>query len=61
MYNMLKDGVLLADMRRGVRDMRIPMLCGRRSGIVVTKQLRNSLHYLIAVIDDYIADRNQCA
>ena len=61
MYSVLKDGVRLADMQRGVREMNIPTLCGRRGGIPVTKQLRNSMRYLMVMIDEYITDREQCA
>ena len=61
MYIMLKDGIPLGDLHRGVREMNVPALCGRRNGIIVTKQLRNSMRYLVTVIDEYIEDREQCA
>lgn len=61
MFSMLKNGIRLDDMQRGVQEMNIPSLCGRRSGIVPTKQLRNSMRYLMVVIDDFITDREECA
>ena len=61
MFGMLKDGIRLADLQRGVREMNLPALCNRRTGYTATKQLRNSMRYLMMVIDEYIEDREQCA
>lgn len=61
MFRMLKDGIRLADLQRSVREMNLPALCGRHTGFTVTKQLRNSMRYLMMVIDEYIEDREQCA
>ena len=61
MFSMLKDGVRLDDIQRGVREMNIPTLCGRKSNVAVTKKFRNSMRYLLVVIDEYIIDREQCA
>jgi len=61
MYGMLKDGIRLADLQRGVREMNIPIPRGRRKGIIDTEQLRSSMRYLMVVIDEYIEDREQCA
>lgn len=61
MYFMLKNGIRLADLQRGVREMKISTLCSRKAEIAATKQLRNSIRYLLMVIDEYIQDRAQCA
>lgn len=61
MFGMLKDGIRLADLQRGVRSMNIRALCGRRMCISATRQLLNSLRWLLVVIDEYIEDRTLCA
>ncbi len=61
MYCMLKDGIRLTDLQRGVRDMSLPTLCGRRADITTTKQLRNSMRYMMLVINEYMESREQCA
>ncbi len=61
MYNILKDGIRLADLQRGVRETTLPIFCERRSGIADTKQLRNSMRYLMVLIDDYLMDREMTA
>ena len=61
MYSLLKDGIYLGDLRRGVRKMNIPARCGCRTGFTGTEQFRNSMRYLLVVIDEYIEDREQCA
>ncbi len=61
MYMMLKDGIRLGELQRGVREMKLPALCSRRVGIIDSEQLRNSMRYLLVVINEYIEDREQCA
>ena len=61
MYKVLKNGVRLDDMQRGIQEMSMSSLCGRHSSIAATNQLRNSMQYLMVVIDEYISDREQCA
>ena len=57
MYGMLKDGIRLADLQRGVREMNIPIPRDRRKGIIDNEQLRSNMRYLMAVIEEYIEDR----
>ena len=61
MFGMLKDGIRLADLQRGIRSMNIRALCSRRMCISATRQLLNSLRWLLVVIDEYIEDRTLCA
>lgn len=56
MYGVLKNGIRLADLARGTRDMSLANLYGRAA-----QQLRSSMRWLLVVIDEYIEDREQCA
>lgn len=61
MYGFLKGGICLGDLQRRIRDMRIPAICGPQSHFVATEQFWNNMRYLMAMIDEYIEDREQCA
>ena len=61
MYNMLKDGFCIGDLKRGIRDMNLPLLSRNRISVFDTEQLWNSMRYLMVVIDEYIGYREECA
>ena len=61
LYGMLKDGIRLEDMRREAREMRPAAAGWRRAGAAKATKLRNSMRYLLEAIDEYVADREQCA
>lgn len=60
-YGMLKDGVRLADLQRGVRERNLSTFCGCAVGVINAEQLRNNIRYLLLMIDEYIEEREQCA
>ena len=61
MYNMLKDGICIGDLKRGIRDMNPSLLSRNRIYVSDTKQLWNSMRYLVVVIDEYIDYREESA
>lgn len=61
MYCALQNGIRLADLQRSVREMDLQSIYKRRNGIVITKQLRNSMRYLLVIIDEYIENKEMCA
>lgn len=60
-FKILENGIRLPDLERGIRDMNMQLLSGRRSRITLTNQLQKNLSFLLTVIDEYITDREQCA
>ena len=61
MFNLLKDGIRLDDLHRGIQMNSIPVPFDRRSGHAASRLVMKSMRYMMVVIDDYITDREQCA
>ena len=61
MFSILRNGIRIADMQRDIMENNLQTLCCRNPGIFDTEQLRNSMRYLLVVIEEYIAYREECA
>ena len=61
MFRLLKDGIRLDDLQRGIQENNISIPLGSKANSIATRQIMNSMRHMMVVIDDYIADREQCA
>ncbi len=61
MFRLMKDGIRLDDLKRRVQDLDYQGLFPRRGRFDAVDQLHRSMCYLMTMIDEYIAEKEECA